>query len=148
MRIEAFFSGLKTLLDLLVQLLSSEGVVVEAVDGFHRVRGTYGGRVLNALANNASKSKKDIAGRVVDLLSEHKTDWIDQAISARDQLVHPERGRQQLMFELDFTECPDRLVCVKVSPPTIGSEAIDQYAHRVLERAREFSANFLSTTVL
>lgn len=61
LRIEAFFSGVKILLDLLAQLLSSEKVVVGVIDGFHRAQNIYGGKVLNALANNASSSRKQIA---------------------------------------------------------------------------------------
>lgn len=49
MRIEAFFAGIKTLLDLLSKLLSSEKVVAGVVDGFHRAQGKYGGQVINAL---------------------------------------------------------------------------------------------------
>lgn len=143
MRIEALFSGVKSLLDLLVQLLSSERVVGGAIDGFHRTQGRYGGRVLNALANNASNGKKDVAARVLALISQHKVDWIDQAIQARDQLVHPEKGRHQLMFQLDFSEASDKLVCVRVNPPAIGTEAIDLYSNRVLGCVHEFSSGFL-----
>lgn len=58
MRIEAFFSGVKSLLDLLVQLLPSEKIVSVVVDGFHQAHNVYGGRVLNALQNNARNNHK------------------------------------------------------------------------------------------
>lgn len=43
--IEGFFAGLKSLLDLDSQLLTTEGVVGAAVDGFHRSKDVYGGTV-------------------------------------------------------------------------------------------------------
>jgi hypothetical protein len=141
--IEAFFSGVKTLLDLLVQLLTSEKVVIGAIDGFHRTKNIYGGKVLNALAKNASSSRQQIATRMQELINEHKTLWIDQAILARDQFIHPEKGIYQLMFQLEFTEQRDNLVCVKASPPVINSEAIDQYAKRVLKHMEVFASKFL-----
>jgi hypothetical protein len=143
MRIEAFFSGVKTLLDLLVQLLSSERVVNGVVDGFHRDKNIYGGKVLKALACNASSERKDVAAKAVALLSAHKTEWIDQAILARDRLIHPVEGTSQLMFRLDFIEQEGKLVCAEVSPPAIDSEVIDRYAERVLAYAREFSSDLL-----
>lgn len=90
-RIEAFFSGVKTLLDLLVQLLSTEKIVSSVVDGFHRMKDVYGGRVLNALGNNAQKNKKDAAAKLEAMISEHKKLWIDQVILARNQLIHPKK---------------------------------------------------------
>ena len=143
MQIEAFFSGVKTLLDLLVQLLSSEKIVSCVVDGFHRTQDVYGGKALNALENNVPNTRKDVAGKARALISEHKASWIDQAISARDQLIHPEKGMHQLMFRLDFAEKANSLVCVKVHAPEIGSETIDQYAPQVLKHVHEFSSSFI-----
>ena len=141
----SFFSGVKTLLDLIVQLLSSEKVVSGIIDGFHRTQGIYGGKVINALGNNVPNAKKNIATKMRDLISEHKAKWIDQAILARDQLVHPEKGMHQLMFQLNFAYQADKLVCVKVSPPSIGYEAIaiDQYATQVIGHVQNFSSSFL-----
>lgn len=142
-RIEAFFSGVKTLLDLLVQLLSTEKVVSEAVDGFHRAQNVYGGRVLNALRNNAMKNKKDAAAKLDALVSEQKTLWIDQVILARNQLIHPEKGMHQLMFHLEFAEEDNVLECVKVNPPEIDGKPIHLYAQEVLRQAAAFSTSFL-----
>jgi hypothetical protein len=95
-RIEAFLSGVKSLLDLLVQLISTEKIVGTGIDGFHRDKDQYGGRVLNALKDNAIKGKKEVAAKINALISKHKNLWIDQVIMARDLLVHPQRGRYQL----------------------------------------------------
>ena len=92
LRIEAFFSGIKTLLDLIVQLLTSEEVVSVVVDGFHRAQDVYGGKVLNALTNNASNDRKEIAAKAAALISQHKEAWIDHAVFARNQLIHPKKG--------------------------------------------------------
>jgi hypothetical protein len=142
MRIEAFFAGIKTLLDLLAQLLSSEKVVSVIVDGFHRAQNVYGGKVLNALENNVLANRKGAATKIRELILEHKTLWIDEAIRARDQLIHPDRGMHQLMFEFDLAAREDTLVCERIHPPTIGLTSIDAYARGALKHADLFSAEF------
>ena len=144
LRIEAFFSGVKTLLDLIVQLLASEKVVGAGVDGFHRAQDVYGGKVLNVLAKNALNDRKETAAKAIELISQHKASWIDQAVLARDWLIHPKKGMQQLMFHLEFAEKDGMLVCKKVIPPQIDSVPIDQYAQNVLKHAKEFSSAFLA----
>jgi len=140
-RIEAFFSGVKTLLDLVVQLLSTEKVVSGPIDGFHRTKDVFGGKVLNALRNNALQ--KEAAARFEALISEHKELWIDRAILARDRLIHPEKGMHQLMFHLELAEDANSLVCVKVHPPAVDSKPIHQYAEDVLRQITTFSPAFL-----
>ena len=142
-RIEAFFSGVKSLLDLLVQLLSSEKIVSAAIHGFHRANNVYGGRVINALRNNASRDHKALATQLAALISEHKGVWIDRAIDARDQLIHPKEGMHQLMFQLDFVEVEGKLACARVKPPNIDSVPIDKYAKQVLGHATVFVKAFL-----
>ncbi|MFC1509192.1 hypothetical protein ACFL60_05850 [Candidatus Omnitrophota bacterium] len=143
-RIEAFFSGVKTLLDLLMQLLSTEKVVSADIDGFHRVKDNYGGRVLNVLRCNAVKERKDVAAKFDALILEHKKLWIDEVIRARDQLVHPEKGMHQLMFNLEFSEKDGTLFCDKVHPPVINSKPIHVYAQGTLKQITEFSSHFLA----
>jgi len=143
-RIEAFFSGVKTLLDLIVQLLATEKIVAAAVDGFHRDQNGYGGRVLNALRNNAVKTRKDTAIKLDALISEHKEDWIDQVIFARDQLIHPEKGMHQLMFTLDLSEKDGQLILIKAHPPEISSRPIQQFAQDTLKGVTSFSEKFLA----
>lgn len=143
-RIEAFFSGIKSLLDLLVQLLSTEKVVANAIDGFHRDQDVYGGRVLNSLRNNAVKERKELAAKVDVLITEHKETWIDGVIAARDQLVHPARGMHQLMLSLEFTQKNDSLIFVRAHPPEIDSKPIHQFAQIVLEQSKRFSLDFLA----
>jgi hypothetical protein len=144
MTIEAFFSGTKSLLDLIVQLLASEMVVSGGVDGFHRAQGVYGGKVLNALTNNASNERKQMAEKAEELIYQHKAAWIAQVVVARDQLIHPKKGMHQLMFHLEFSEQGDQLICVKITPPQIDSLPIDQYAQTVLNYAQDFSSAFLA----
>ena len=143
-RIEAFFSGIKSLLDLIVQLLSTEKVVASAIDGFHRDQDVYGGRVLNSLRNNAMKERKELAAKVDALISENKKSWIDGVIAARDQLVHPVKGTHQLMFSLEFLQNNDSLVFVRAHPPEIDSKPIHHFARDVVEHSMAFSSNFLA----
>ncbi len=142
-RIEFFFAGIKTLLDLLAQLLSSEKVVTEVVDGFHRSQDVYGGRVLNVLERNARGNRKVVAAKIRELMLANKTSWIDEAIRARDQLIHPEKGMHQLMFRLDLVARDNTIVCRKIHSPMIGAEAVDHYAQGTLTHAQAFSAELL-----
>ena len=143
-RVEAFFSGVKTLLDLIVQLLSTEGIVAAAVDGFRRDQSGYVGRVLNALRNNAVKARKDAAAKLDALISEDKKAWIDQVIFARDQLIHPEKGMYQLMFTLELSERDGQLILTKVHPPEIDSRPMQQFAQDTLKGVTTFSEKFLA----
>jgi hypothetical protein len=131
----------KTLLDLVVQLLSTEGVVSAPIDGFHRIKGVFGGKVLNTLRNNAVM--KDKAAMIEDLISEHKAIWIDQAVLARDRLIHPEKGLHQLMFHLELAQDGNSLTCVKIHPPLVGSMPIHLYAKDVLKQITLFSSALL-----
>jgi hypothetical protein len=72
--IEAFFSGLKSLLDLSAQLLSTEGVVSTTLHGFHKANDIYGGAVLNALKNNVRKDRTVVAAAIHALVSAHKSE--------------------------------------------------------------------------
>ncbi|TAK52593.1 MAG: hypothetical protein EPO27_00875 [Betaproteobacteria bacterium] len=142
-RIEAFFSGVKSLLDLIVQILSTDRVVAAAIDGFHRDGDVYGGRVLKALRNNATKEKKAVAEKIDALISEHKKKWIDRVIAARDQLVHPAKGMHQLMFYLEFTEEHGALIFVRAHPPHIESTPIHKFAGDILDQTTVFCSNLL-----
>lgn len=144
MLVEAFFSGVKSLLDLMVQLLASEKIVAASIDGFHRDKKVYGASVLNALQNNIPKERKELAGKIEALLNEHKAKWIDQLIDARDHLIHPKRGMVQLMFQFDCAENDGQLVCTQISPPTIGSIFIHDYAPCTLEQAKTFASAFIA----
>ena len=88
-QIEAFLSATKTLLDLVVQLLASEGVVSASVHGFHE-KGT---KVLKTLSNNATAQRKVTATQIERLISAHKEIWIDKAIAARDDLTGSVRSQ-------------------------------------------------------
>lgn len=143
-RIEAFFAGVKSLLDLIVQLLTTEKIVAAPIHGFHREGDVYGGRVLKTLRGNATKEKKELAEKVDALISEHKRAWIDRVIEARDQLVHPAKGMHQLMFHLEFAEKNGSLVFVRAHPPHIESTPIQKFANEVLDQSRVFSSNLLS----
>lgn len=141
--IEGFFAGLKSLLDLDSQLLTTEGVVGIAVDGFHRARSVYGGSVINALENNVRKGKEAVAAAVKDLVMKHKALWIDGAIASRDVLVHPLRGVQQLMFEIRIEISNGSLVYLDAVPPHVGETPIAIYTVEQVEHIRQFSAKLL-----
>lgn len=143
-RIEAFYAGIKTCLDLLVQLLSSEKVVNTAIDGFHKSKGIPGGKPLNTLKNNVMKDKIYIAEQITALILEEKELWIDQVINARDQLIHPDKFAMQIMFHLEFEERPDGIHCTSINPPMTDSGPIHEYANRVLDNLQKFSSRFFA----
>ena len=144
MRIKAFFSGVKSLLDLMVQLLSSEKIVRGSIHGFHSVKNVYGGSVLNALQRKVPEDRKELVGKIEALINEHKAEWIDQVISARDQLVHPRQGMHQLMFQFECAEKDGKLVCVQINPPAIGAIPIDRDVQQTFDHARTFASAFIA----
>lgn len=145
LHIEALFSGVKSILDLIMQLLSTEKIVGSTIHGFHRDGGIYGGKVLNSLSNNRVKDKQQIAKNIEKLITDHKVIWIDEVIESRDRLVHPEKGMIQLMFHMCFTEKGDELVCKEIVPPMIDGTTVDEYGRKVLKHVESFSMGFLNT---
>lgn len=140
--IEAYFASVKSLLDLIVQLLSTEGIVGVEIDGFHRSKNVYGGKVLNSLAKNAKARKKNIAKEFITLIDEHKNIWIDEIINLRDVLIHPNKDANQIMFEMNLTEENGNLICNRIVPPSIGKIPIYKYAKEQLINLDRFVNEF------
>ena len=142
--IEAFFSGMKSLLDLIVQLLSTEKVVGLTLDGFHRAGNIYGGTVLNALDRNACAGKKHIAKALKELITAHKQLWIDEVINSRDLLIHPTKGAHQLMFEIQLESHDGTLVYKDAVPPFVGNQTVDHYSAGQVDNMKQFARAFLA----
>ncbi len=64
LNITAYLETLKTFLDLIVQLISTEGIVNPIIHGFHTKGKIIGGDLLHILENNAKKDKSDTAGKL------------------------------------------------------------------------------------
>lgn len=143
MLIEGFFSGMKSLLDLIVQLLSTENVVACKLDGFHKTKDVYGGVVLNALDNNACSAKKHTANILKELIIEHKRLWIDEVITSRNLLIHPTKGVHQLMFEILVESNDGTLIFKDAVPPFVGEHRIDRYSAAQIDNIRRFVQEFL-----
>jgi hypothetical protein len=143
MLIEAFFSGLKSLLDLIVQLISTEGIVGSRLHGFHRVGATYGGNVLNSLKSNVCTGREQTAQDIRAFIEEQKKLWIDEVISARNQLVHPSRGTHQLMFYIELENQIGNLIYKDAVPPFVGDKRIDVYSAMKVEDVKKFALTFL-----
>jgi hypothetical protein len=141
--IEAFFAGTKALLDLIIQLLTTEVVVGVELDGFHRAGSVYGRRVLNALSHNVRANRANTANSIAALILNHKATWIDDVINARDFLVHPEKGSHQLMFHLRLTIQNGDLLCQEAVPPHVGSIQIDDYVNTQIGNIDAFARDFL-----
>lgn len=142
--IEAFFAGTKALLDLIVQLLTTEAVVGIELNGFNRKGTVYGGRVLNALNRNVSAKRADTANVIAELIVNHKDTWIDDVIKARNLLVHPEKGLHQLMFRLHLVTQGQDLLCQAIVPPHVGNTRIDDYVSKQIGNMEVFALDFLN----
>ena len=141
--IQAFFSGMKSLLDIIVQLISSENIVGSHVRGFHRQGDIFGGRVLNVLSSSVVSGRTEVAQQLTALICEHKQDWIDEVIGARDLLIHPTKGARLLMFRMEVDIVDGELIYEGAVPPVVGDEPIDRYAAKRLEDIKQFSLAFL-----
>ncbi len=141
--IQAFFSGMKSLLDIVVQLVSSEKIVRSHVKGFHRRGKIYGGKVLNGLSNNVNSGWAEVAQQLTALICEHKQTWIDEVIESRDLLIHSTKGALLLMFDMELAVVGGELVYNGALPPGVGDEQINQYSAKRLANIKEFSLAFL-----
>jgi hypothetical protein len=108
------------------------------------VKDVYGGVVVNALDRNAKHGKKHVAKAIRELITEHKKLWIDGVIGARNLLVHPTRGAQQLMFELQVESRDGLLLYRNAVPPHVGSAPISDYAVARVEDIKGFSSSLLT----
>ena len=134
-QIEGFFAASKSLLDMLVQLVASEGIVNGRVHGFH----DKGNRILKMLGSNVVKGKESVADSLAVLLKEAKSNWIDQLIEVRDGLIHPSHGHRQIMYQLSFQQVGERLECLAAIPPRINDVSIDQVAFSTVKHLSDFS---------
>jgi hypothetical protein len=140
--IHSFLSAVKTYLDVLVQLTSTEGIVSVEVHGFHKKGKTIGGKLLHILKNNATKSKQNTAMLLYDLIIDHKRIWIDNSVNSRDLLIHPE-GLVKMMFILVISEKDDELNLDRILKPALNGEEFDIYAKKTLLKIEEFTNLFL-----
>lgn len=140
--IHSFLSAVKTFLDVLVQLASTEGIVSVEVHGFHRKGETIGGKLLHILKNNTTKSKQNTAILLHDLIIDHKKIWIDNSVNSRDLLIHPE-GLVKMMFILVISEKDNELNLDGILKPSLNGEEFDIYAKKTLSRIEEFTNLFL-----
>ena len=141
--IHAFLSSVKTLLDVIVQLIGTEGIVSGEVHGFHKKGDDAGGKLLLMLENNATKAMKEKAALLHNLITEHKTSWIDNAVKSRDFFIHPEKGLSQVMFGLVLSEEEGDLKLVKILKPSFGDEEFDNYAKKMLLQIEMFCKLFI-----
>jgi hypothetical protein len=144
LNIQAFLATIKVFLDLIVQLISSEGIVDTVIQGFHKKGEDIGGRLISILENNAKQGKTVTASKLLMLIGEQKTTWIDQAVGIRDLLVHPNQGMSQIMFRMEIRHKRNgELKLERVIQPLFSGLQLDQYAQITLMSVEGFSKNFL-----
>lgn len=147
LKISAFLGAGKSFLDVLVQLIGTEQIVSNKINGFHKSQSggqdIIGGQTLQMLNNNVVSSKKDVANNLRDLLNSHKKDWIDTLVISRDTLTHPKKGFNQVMFELKIRKNGGNLELKKIKKPKLGEIDFNQYASETLNKIELFSKEFI-----
>ena len=139
--IQVFLNSVKTFLDLIVQLISTEKIVNKKIHGFHKKGKDPGGETLHILRNK--QTNKTVAEHILKLIVEHKRKWIDDAVNARDSLVHPEKGLIQVMFQLEIAPSGSEIELCKLKKPSINNINFDQYAAETYNQINEFSLSFI-----
>lgn len=140
--IHSYLSSVKTFLDVISQLIGTEGLVSVEIHGFHKKGNSVGGQLLQILKNNATKINKDKAALLQDLIIKHKALWIDSAVNNRDLLIHPE-GFSKIMFALVLSEKNGNLNLNEILKPSFDGIAFDEYAIKMLSYVETFSKEFL-----
>ena len=140
--IQAFLNSIKTFLDLIVQLISTEKIVSKKIHGFHKKGKNPGGETLHFLKNK--NTNKIVAEHIFKLIEEHKRRWIDDAVNARDSLVHPEMGLVQIMFRLEITVGNSDLELKDLKRPSINNINFDKYAETTYMQLTEFAKSFIT----
>ncbi len=143
--IQAYLNSIKTFLDLIVQLISTENIVYKKIHGFHKKNRDPGGNLLHTLKNKANDNK--VADCLLKLIVEQKDRWIDEAISARDSLVHPEKGLIQVMFQLEITPKNSGLELKEIRKPSMGTTDFNQWADETFKNLNDFSELFISIII-
>jgi hypothetical protein len=140
--IQVFLNSIKTFLDLIVQLISTENIVYKKIHGFHKKKKDPGGELLHTLKNKAANKK--LADSLFELIVEQKGKWIDDAVNARDSLVHPEKGLMQVMFQLEIEPKNSELELTGIRKPSMGTTDFNQWADEIFKNLNSFSELFIS----
>lgn len=141
--IQSFLVTVKTLLDLLSQLLSTERIVHTKLHGFHKKGSVVGGEVLHALAKKRNPQQATAAENIRQQIIQSKAVWIDDAVVARDYLAHPVRGAPQVMWELEVRASDGGITCDRIVPPHVGDYPFDHYAKEILAAVDAFATGYL-----
>lgn len=141
--VQAFLATVKTLLDLLAQLTSTQGLAIKKVHGFHKKGQCIGGELLEILAMKAAPGREEAASELRRYLSEQKDIWIDELVRARDNMAHPQRGMYQVMWELGLVVAGGELKCRRVVAPHVNHQSFDEYARKTIGHVKLASANIL-----
>lgn len=139
---QVYLNSIKTFLDLIVQLISTENIVYKKIHGFHKKRKDPGGELLHSLKNKAND--KQIAESLLELIVMQKESWIDDAVNARDSLAHPEKGLLQIMFQLEIISKNSEIELTGIRKPSIGTTNFDQWADETFKNLNVFSKSLIS----
>ncbi len=139
--IQVFLNSIKTFLDLIVQLISTENIVYKKIHGFHKKRKDPGGELLHTLKDKATE--KQLSHFFFRLIEEQKRKWIDDAVNARDSLAHPEKGLIQVMFQLEIQPKNSRLELSIIKKPSMGTTDFNRWADEIFQNLDDFANSFV-----
>lgn len=144
LQIQSFFTTIKILLDLLVQLISSEKIANVKVHAFHKEGEEVGGQLLKILKSNVPLSKRNKACEIDKFLTEQKSIWIDQIVNYRDIFIHPKKVLSpHVMLKLEIRADNRKLQLIRIIKPSINNQEFDEYASTILQHIEVFSRTFL-----
>jgi len=118
-------------------------IINAGINGFHKDNNIPGGRILKMLESNVVKHKEKVATDIKELLFGEKAKWIDDLIVFRDNLVHPEISKHQIMIVANVIENENVLKITKMNLPKVGNTDILSYGIMLIESIRMFSTKYI-----
>ena len=138
--------AIKSLLDALCVLL--ELPLRIRLGGFHRKGQIVGGRVLNAL-RRASRTQLPRKDELLELIENHKVQWIDVVVETRDRVVHEQgHGLDFINFWTIIEAGPNRPYGQDdINDPVLSNgETVELFLQRLLPLIEKFTLEFRDLT--
>ena len=138
--------AVKSLLDALSMLLGLR--LSQDLRGFNRAKQVIGGRVLNAL-RDASRTTLPGKDELLELITNHKTQWIDVLVQTRDRGVHKRGpGLEFINFWTVLKAGPNRPYGQDdISDPVLSNgETVESFLQGLLTLIEEFTLRFRDLT--
>ena len=97
--VETFLIQIKSALDLYFPIVAGKLKCKDTIRGFNKKGTDAGGRFLDALRNNIPIDSRPDADILIEIITRHKFEWLDQAIQMRDKVTHHQSFNSELRLE-------------------------------------------------